>query len=82
MLTNAVTSLCWLVENSAGLHQSAIPFAPKCNTQVTAEFAIIPRQERSPEEVAPMTIDLELFEKTPLTREPFEHLVVREFVKP
>jgi len=28
-----------------------------------------------------MTIDLELFEKTPLTREPFEHLVVREFVK-
>jgi len=29
-----------------------------------------------------MTIDLELFEKTPLTREPFEHLVVREFVKP
>ena len=28
-----------------------------------------------------MTIDLELFEKTPLTREPFEHLVVPEFVK-
>lgn len=28
-----------------------------------------------------MTVDLERFERTPLTREPFEHLVVREFVK-
>ena len=28
-----------------------------------------------------LTLDLERFEKTPLTREPFEHLVVQEFVK-
>ena len=28
-----------------------------------------------------MTLDLESFERTPLTREPFEHLVVQEFVK-
>jgi SM-20-related protein len=28
-----------------------------------------------------MTLDLELFEKTPLNRQPFEYLVVREFVK-
>ena len=35
-----------------------------------------------PRKVAPMTVDLELFEKTPLAREPFEHIVVRGFVKP
>jgi len=29
-----------------------------------------------------MTVDLELFEKTPLARQPFEHIVVRGFVKP
>jgi SM-20-related protein len=29
-----------------------------------------------------MTVDLERFERTPLAREPFEHLVVRGFVKP
>jgi hypothetical protein len=29
-----------------------------------------------------MTVDLELFEKTPLVRQPFEHIVVRGFVKP
>ena len=29
-----------------------------------------------------MTLDLEGFEQTPLNREPFEYLVVREFVKP
>jgi hypothetical protein len=29
-----------------------------------------------------MTLDLERFENTPLTREPFESLVVPEFVKP
>src|SRR5215468_4887624 len=28
-----------------------------------------------------MTLDLESFERTPLTREPFEYLVVQEFVK-
>ena len=28
-----------------------------------------------------MTLDLERFETTPLTREPFEHLVVQEFVE-
>jgi hypothetical protein len=28
-----------------------------------------------------MTVDLERFERTPLVRDPFEHLVVREFVK-
>ncbi len=29
-----------------------------------------------------MTLDLERFEQTPLNREPFEYLVVPEFVKP
>lgn len=29
-----------------------------------------------------MTLDVERFEKTPLTREPFEFLIVTEFVKP
>ena len=29
-----------------------------------------------------MTLDLQRFEQTPLNREPFEYLVVPEFVKP
>jgi len=42
-LTLAIQSKnCWLTENSVGLHQRAILFTPKCNTQLRPEFAIMP----------------------------------------
>ena len=42
----------------------------------------IPSEILEEKKTVPMTLDLERFEQTPLVREPFEYLVVPEFVKP